>query len=346
MAKKRKVAAKRRVSSAAAGRPIIVNLPARRNPGARRSAPKRSTSGRFVKTRRNPVGLGSMAGAVIVNPAKKSKQLPRNPGLVKSIIRKGKGMLTSGVLVPIVVGVPLGILSVAAFDKYVAPRMSGLWSMLLKVIAGLVSIPLGNKISKSSGFYSGGLLIGSAIKDWLLKWIPLGDGLGNTDWLGEAGGEDLDGLDEVSDGGVEDILGDAQGNAVLVDGLGVLPPVPIPIGPRMMRVLRRRRLAWLLRLLSPDKIAELMSLPPLKRKAAIRELRAMYQSRKGQIEQRQGAQHVDTPAVMAHPQRRAQQQQQQRFKAQQRQRFAGGRGRGRGLQDVSDDEIGSSMGWA
>lgn len=145
MAKKK---IKRRKSAA---RRVVVQLPARRNP--RRKMPKRNRSGQFVKgrtsarrVRRNPIG-----GALIVNPARKpARKAPRKMGIVKGVISKAKRVLSGAVLIPLLIGGTVGVLAMAAFDKWLAPVV-GKWNMLGKAAAGLAMIPALNKVRKTPG---------------------------------------------------------------------------------------------------------------------------------------------------------------------------------------------------
>ena len=91
---------------------------------------------------------------------------------------------------------------------------------------------------------------------------------------------------------------------VVVDGLGVLPPFPVNAPRPMIRGLRKRKMAWLLRLLSPEQIEELMSKPLPQRRRALRDLRALYQRRKASVEGQSGRRFRGHRMVQAHPLRR------------------------------------------
>ena len=302
MAKRKKKRATRRKTS----RPIVVNFPARRNPGKRRKMPARTRSGRFVsRRRRNPIG----AAATIVNPSPRRRRRKRrsNPSM-PVLVRKFRDVVKPKVLFPAMAGAGLGVVGIAVSNKYLGPRVSPRVQGAIEAGVGLLGIPVLNKLYKGSGYWFAGFMLGSGISRWLLPVLPFGlrsgaavaEDMGDVQYIGE-----LDPSGMHSDGGLEAVVVDDQGNPVVVDGLGQLPPFAPPGGapPMLMAKLEKQGLAWLLRVASPGQIRRLMMLPPRRRQAAIAALRAEYDKRKAPAAMGppRFAQH---PAVMAHPHRR------------------------------------------
>ena len=309
MARKRKTTRRRKSK-----RPIVLQLgpPRKRNPPKRRKARRRR--------RRNP------AGATVVNPGvpmvtyqaanparRRRRRRRRNPGIMQSV----KSTLNTRTIVPIVVGGGLGVVGISLSGKYLTTRVSPKIQAGIEAGVGLVGLPLVNKLYRGSGPYFTGFMVGSAISKLITPLLPWGgmdeidaitEGTGAIEFVGDLGAMDDESGDEAAagDGGLEDILPGDDGNAYLVDGLGILPPMPVPRMPRpLFGMLRRRGLLWLTRLGVPqEEIQRVVQLPPLQRRAALARLRAMYRGKRRQARQMHGARFARHPMVRAHPARR------------------------------------------
>ena len=312
MAKRRKKTKKR---TRRAKRPIVLQIPA---PRRRRNPPKRRKRARR-RRRRNS------AAATVVNPPmvtyqaanpRRRRRRRRNPSIVQAF----KGTLKKDVLVPIVIGGGLGVVGISLATKYIAPRLSTKWQAVALAGIGLVGLPLVNRLYKGAGPYFTGFMVGSALTKVVVPLLPWGeyddddlvDGdLGVVEFIGDLSGEgDMD--DEegdaaaAGDGGLDDIMSDGK-RAYVVDGLGVLPPMPIPGGfpGALMGRLRRSRLGWLARMgLDPSEIRRILRLGPMRRRGALMRLRAAYRHKREQAEQTQGARFTKHPLVVKHPKRR------------------------------------------
>ena len=298
--KKKKTTRRRRTSK----RPIVLQIPAprrRKNPVRRR------------KRRRNP------AAATVVNPRRRRRRRRRrrNPSLMSGI----KSTFTAKTLVPIAIGGGLGVVGISLSSKYLTTRIDTKWQALIEAGVGLAGLPLVNRAYPGAGPYFTGFMVGSALARVLTPLLPWGEIDDDVDALVEGTGaiEFIgDGLDEsenqkedgdeaaAGDAGLEDVISANDGQEYLVDGLGILPPMPVPRMPRpFVGMLRRRGMLWLARLKLPqEEIQRLMDLPPLKRRGALMRLRALYRRKRAMARRANGARFAETPLVKAHPVRR------------------------------------------
>lgn len=321
------------------------NPPKRKEaPRSRRSAPTAII--RVAAPRRNPAAAtvvnpyGFMQPPAVVNPRRKR----RNPAGGAIIPRKLKDLTKGKVLVPLFVGGGIGVASMALVDKYIGPKVPPWALSLIKVVVGVLELPLLNRIVAGSGFYALGFAAGDALATWVTKFLPFGDvddytGLGDVDIAGDV--DELAGLGGLGDDGTEDVIGDMDGELNVVDGYGILPPVPIPPGfPRpMLARLKRGKLMWLLRLgIRPEDLQSLLSAPPQMRRAAIEKLRGEYDSRRQAHRPPEGRppEWAKRPRLVAKHRRLMQIHQRGRGRVQ-------GRGRGRGGLRGMDDAVNAAQ---
>jgi hypothetical protein len=330
----------------------------RRNPSRRKKGGGRKRR-RTTRRRTSPTAIIRVAGprsnpaaATVVNPygflqpptatnPRRRRRRRRNPAGA-SLPTKLKDLTKGKVLMPLFVGGGIGVASVALIDKYIGPKVPPWALSLIKIVAGVLELPFLNRVVAGSGFYALGYLAGDALATWVTKILPFGDaeytddaidGLGSVEVAGDV---DVAGLGEFSDDGNEDVVGDVDGELNVVDGLGVLPPVPIPPGfPRpMLRKLKRGKLMWLMRLgIRPEDLEALLKSPPKMRRAAISKLRQEYDGRRDQHRPAGGG-----PPPWARRPRLAGKQ--RRLMRLHRRR---GRGRGRGGLRGMDEDINAAM---
>jgi len=302
--------------------PIVFQLQApkpRRNPRKKKRARRRR--------RRN-------TAATVVNPSpvtyvtlprkKKRRRRRRNPTGLAAVPKSLKDLTKVKVVAPIVAGGGIGVALVAAVDKWVAPHVSPIVLTVIKIVAGVALMPILNRFIKGAGMYSLGFVAGEALTPWVSRWLPFGgapstigdvydqEAAAVSEGLGypEFSGDDADELGDAAAGGdegVEEVIRDPQdGVAKVVDGLGILPPFPIPPMPMpLVGMLRKRGLLWLTRMgLEEGDLSQLMRLPPGQRRPAIARLRAAYIAKKRGHARAHGPRFARRPIMAHHPMRR------------------------------------------
>lgn len=321
MAKKKKRTTRRRRTRSS--RPIVLQFP-KRNPTRKRRKARR-------RRRRNPIGAATLVNPGRLRyakaPVRRRRRRRRNPGLMAATTTKLKDLTKPKVVLPIIVGGGLGVVAAAAVSKWVAPRVPPKALPFVKIGIGVIGMPAVNRVYKGAGPYFTGFMAGTALADWLTPLLPWGgvddydedspmgeleddlEGLGYAEVIGALDDDDLDDLGDAGiagDDGIEEVLHGQDGQDQLIDGLGILPPFPIPpLPPGLLRLLRRRRLLWLLRMRIPQAdLSRIMQAPRPQRHAALMRLRTAYKRKRSTMHKAKGAPWADDARVQRHPMRR------------------------------------------
>jgi hypothetical protein len=223
---------------------------------------------------------------------------------VKSI----KATFRAKTILPIAIGGGAGVAGIAAFNEWIAPRITNpKIAALVEGMIGIAGLPLLNRAYQGAGLPFAGFMGGHALSKIVQPLLPFGQDmaeaevspeaeidavaeLGSIEYIGDLDDDEADEL-VGGDGGVEQIEVDDDGGGVLVDGLGFFPPMPLPfpLPPKLARLIKRKELAWLFRLGLPRKeVLRVLRLKPAGRRAALAKLRARYKRKRLGAKRRRG----------------------------------------------------------